>query len=366
MNKKCIKIIPKYKAMLLLPKVANPDSACYYLDQDFGYFIKLKDKVGREIEIKNLSGLFQKTFEEIREPFLKEIGRINKQENSIEWWGGQIASRNVATTPLLLNITYLFCIRRLLCEVKGDLILIMDSPALSNCIVGLSNGIDYNVLDYSGKFDRMFKNMKFFAIFFAKIFYLLWEIIKSHKAASGLPKLCPAKEACTKKRVVMRSWVTAGNFDSLKKFKERNFGPLLEWLAGKNYEVWILPMFFNTGMAVGKMYALLKKQKQLFLIPEHYLKFSDYLKAFCESWRMTKKRLKSVKIDGVDVTPIFNEAIKCSGLMYSSLKLNLCGPMLKGMKEVGCEIDSFCYPFENNAPEKQSSYIVVSTFRKKL
>jgi len=353
MNKKRLKIIPKYKAMSLLPKLAGSNSTCYYLDQDFEYFLKLKDKVSNEVDVKNLAGLFQKTFEYIRDPFLKEIGRINEQEDSIEWWGGQIASRNVVTTPLLLNTTYLFCSRTILNEAKGDLVLITDSPALSNCIASLSEGFGYEVSDYNGRLDKALKAIKFFAIFWAKVLYVSYEAIKIHKAASGLPKLNQKKGDSVKKRVVMRSWVTAGNFDSSSRFKDRNFGPLSEWLTDKGYEVWILPMFFNTGVPAGKIYSFLKNQKQPFLIPEHYLRFSDYLGAFGAAWRMTRKRLKDIKINNVDVTPIFNEALEYSGLMRSSLMLNLCGPMLKRMNEEGYEIDGFYYPFENNVPEKQ-------------
>ena len=71
-----------------------------------------KEKFEGKIEIRNLSGIFDEVFQEIKEPFLELITNINKKYHSFEWWGNDLASRSPGATPLLLNITYLFCVKK--------------------------------------------------------------------------------------------------------------------------------------------------------------------------------------------------------------------------------------------------------------
>ena len=74
---KQIILVPKRNAALLIPKI-NDSISYYYLNDDYAYFLKLKRTFGDEIEIRNLSGLFDKVFQEIKEPFLKLIAGLNK------------------------------------------------------------------------------------------------------------------------------------------------------------------------------------------------------------------------------------------------------------------------------------------------
>ena len=50
--------------------------------------------------------------------FHELIANLNKKHNSFEWWGGELASRNTATTPLLHNITYLFSVKKILASFR--------------------------------------------------------------------------------------------------------------------------------------------------------------------------------------------------------------------------------------------------------
>jgi hypothetical protein len=112
-------------------------------------------------------------------------------------------------------------------------------------------------------------------------------------------------------------------------------------------------MFFGLSMSITEVYYLMKKTGLPFLIPEHYLKFSDYFKTCYRGFKMFRQRVENVEIAKTDITLLFNEVIKECGFNYSLITLNLCYPMLKRMKDSGYEIDGFYYPFENNPPEKQ-------------
>jgi len=351
MPKYRISIVPRKKAVSIVPRIINKKA--YYLTDDYAHFIDLRDKFAGKIKINNLSGLFDEVFQEIKRPFLELISELNKKNDSVEWWGGQIASRNTASTPLLLNITYLFCAKKILSRSHEDIIFIVNSQALSTCISNIAVKAGYQVVHYRSTTDKYLGIIKRWVYSVVQVLYYFWIVFYSRLAASKLLKPLPAKKSEGKKRVVIRSWITKGTFNKFGKFEDRNFGPLPAWLISKNYEVWTLPMFFNLSTKLKDLYALIRDQEYSFLIPYHYLRFSDYLKIVYSSYRLVAKRIENVVIKNIDVSAIFNDVLKSHGFDPSLLLLNLCSPMLKRLKEKEFEIDGFYYPCESNPPEKK-------------
>ena len=68
----------------------------------------------------NLAGRFKREIERLREPYLDLFSKLGKENNSLEWWGSHIASRNSASTPLQLNITYLFCAKKIIDDFTNN------------------------------------------------------------------------------------------------------------------------------------------------------------------------------------------------------------------------------------------------------
>ncbi len=348
---KHIVIVPKNKAVSLIPKIISTDSLCYYLVDDYSYFTDLRDKLVDIIEIKNLSGLFDDVLQEIKPAAIDLLSKLNRRYDSFEWWGNHIASHSSSATPLLLNITYLFCAKKILSDSPKDVIFIIQSPALGDCILKAAAGCGYNAIDY-GKTNIRLEKLKRRLRYFAQAIYFFKVILQERAAAFKFFNVLPAKKPSTNKRVVVRSWITMGNFDKSGKFCDRNFGRLPDWLRSKDYEVWTLPMFFNISLTPKKLYALLRKQNQPFLFPGHYLKFSDYWEILRGAYRLFRLPIENAQITNIDVSPIFNEVL-LRGFYPHLLFLNLSSSMLRRLKEKGFEIDGFYYPFESNAPEKQ-------------
>lgn len=351
---KRITIIHKNNAASYLPKVISANSSCYYLSDDYWHFTVLKDSFKEQIEIKSLSGLFNETFQEIKGAVLDMIARVNKRNNALYWWGSQMASRNPASTPLIRNITYLFCVKRLLSDSHhGQFIFIVDNRVLSVCMRTFVEEIGYQVILYRRGMRKYVDTIKLLLFNCVRILYFIWQSFQSRSAALKLLAPMPASKMVKAKRIVIRSWITRDTFDKSGRFKDRNFGFLPEWLRSKGYDVWILPMFFNLSMSLKETYALMRKQEQCFLIPDHYLKIRDYLWVLYNGYRIVRTKIAKVVVEGMDVTPLFVDALKQEGFIPPLLTLNLCYPMLKRLREKGVEIDGFYYPFESNPPEKQ-------------
>ncbi len=349
---KTVTIIAKKNAISKIHRIVTPQSLCYYLTDDYAHFTDLRDKFRDKMEIKNLSGMFQETFQEIKEPFLEVISNLNKEYDSLEWWGGELATGNTASTPLLLNITYLFCIKKILLNSKHSLVFIVNSHALSESISTMSAKAGYKVVSYSFIVGKYLNKIKCRLYCIIQILYFFWQAFESRRAALKLLKPLAEKKVHAKKRVVIRTMITNGTFDKFGKFQDRNFGHLSQWLRSKNYEVWTLPLCFNLSMSMKELYTLMKNQEQPFLIPDYYLKFSDYLRALYLNYKMLRKKIKNIVIKGTNVTSLFNEILERQGFFPSLLRFNLCLPLLKRLKERGTEIDAFYYPFEGNVPEK--------------
>jgi len=350
---KSVKIINKKSAINLIHKLINNSPLCYYLTNDYVHFVELQEKLSDKIKVNNLSGLLQQAYQEIKDPFLELMSRLNKENDSPEWWGGQLASKNIESTPLFLNITYLFCAKKILADSKNkDILFIVNSRALSECISSAAEKAGYRVENHRNRINELVETIKHWAYIFAQLFFYFLQVIKSRRAAITLLKPLPAQKISVGKRIVLRSWVTKGNFNEAGKNKDRNFGNLPAWLRSKNYEVWHLPMFFDLPMSIKEVYAFMKDLDQPFLIPDHYVKFTDYVKVICNGFQMLRNRIQNADIRNTNVVPILNEALKKLGLNPTLLILNLCVPMLQRLKEKGFEIDGFYYSFEGNPPEK--------------
>lgn len=350
---KRLTIIPLNKAASLIPKIMNMNSLCYYIADDYAQLVDLQNKFKEFIKINTLSGIFHETFQEIKLPIIELTSTINRKYHSFEWWGSQVASRNSASTPLLLNITFLFSAKKIFVKAHENLIFILKSRALSDCISIEAIKNRYQVVSYWSIFNRYTKTLKLWFYYSAQIIYFLRQILQSRKTAFTLSQPLLQKKSWAIKRIIIRSWVTKSNFDKSGNFTDRNFGRLPSWLRSKNYEVWILPMFFNLSMKIKNVYELLKKQDTSYLIPDCFLKYSDYLTVLLNSYRVLRIKIENIEINKTNIAPIFNEVLRDCGFDPFLALLNLSSLLIKRLKEKNFEVDRFYYAFESNAPEKQ-------------
>ncbi len=346
-------LVPKKKAMSLIPQIDGV--IYYYLHDDYAYFLELKRKLGQNVEIRTLSGIFDNTFQEIKAPFLEIVAELNKNNNLLHWWGSELATSNTASVaPLLHNITYLFCAKKLLASISTEIGFITDNSALSESINIIAKDAGYHVYNYQNKGDRYKDKIKLWFHYMYRILRFLKEAFQRRKAAfKRLESLSPKKSSNLQKRIIIRSWFSEGNLNKQNRcYKDRNFGPLPEWLRSKGYEIWTCPMFFNLSSSIEDVYSFMNDQEHSFIIPEHYLKLSDYLVALYESYKIHNAKIGKVEIQGIDLTPLFYDLLNRQKFNTGLLILNLADPMLKRLQEKEFEIDGFYYAFENNAPEK--------------
>lgn len=345
-------LITKKDALPLLPGIITKNDLCYYLSDDYLYFLKLNKYLPNNCQILNLSGYFQEALRNLRQTFLNLFAELSKKYDSPEWWGTHLASRNSASIPLQLNITYLYCANKILDDSNNRVIFIGESHALLESISRIAREKGYHVIQPRRKIRKAAYSCKLVFLYGYRIVHFILQNLESKKAAFSTLKPLPKRRSDQKKRIVIRTWVTKDAFSKTGEFKDRNFGVLPKWLRSQGYEVWTLPMFFNLDRSLKDMYLLMKSHGEPYLIPDHHLKLTDYLETLYMGFKQLKIPLKDIFMDSMDVTRIFREIQMEQGFNTGMLTLNSYYPLLRRLKESGFEIDEFYYPFENNAPEK--------------
>ena len=227
---KHITIVPKRKAKRVLSKLMDKDILCYYLSDNYDEYVELQNYFEGKIQIKNLSGMFDETFQEIKEKLLQSLADLNKRYNSYAWWGGQVAAKSTLATSLQLNITYYMCAQKLLLKKSGNTVFIVESSALAKCLSGFSRKQGFRCRDYRNKLFEYWSGLKRCLYYIAQIGCFFLRTIKNYRVISKNLKLMMEKKTQSKKRVIIRSWVTNNIFDRSEKFRDRNFGYLPDWL----------------------------------------------------------------------------------------------------------------------------------------
>ncbi len=347
---KVIHIIPSHKLKSDLSKSAVNNTTTYYLSSNYSLYVELRQRYRNRI--RNLSDMFQKTFHENRKLFLETFSRINKTNDSFEWWGSSIASKSTTANPLIQNITYLLCLEKILSENPEEVAIILDSYALARSIEEIAVSKGYRVICHFNAAWKSAVALKNIVFDLARVLrFILTAVYERIISTRYLKAIGGSQKEDNKRVVVVRSWVTNGNFNNNGDFFDRNFGILPEWLRSKNYEVLQLPMFFNLTLKKTELFALLQKQDSFFLIPEKYLSLTDYIGLIVNALKMKLKVNRNITIRGIRIDRLLEEARKAERLPLATYDLHV--PMLKRLKRKGLDVDVFYYAFEGNAPEKQ-------------
>jgi hypothetical protein len=353
-------MIPKKKIILINNNKIDVSSdslkndyVYYYLSNDYLKYIELKNKYKKKIEINNLAGLFNETLLEIKDEYLKAIGKINNEFNSLGWWGTVIASKSSSVTPAFQNIIYLICAKKIINNLNNNIVFIIDNYAIAKALIRFGQESGLIIKNNTSRWNHIGKIARGKMRLIVHILRYIFSIYINRKYANKyLGHLKTVNNIKKRKRIVIRSWVTD---DSLMKYnnKDRNFGELPNILRDLDYDVWNMPIFYNLKTKTKIKYSLLFEMNIKILSPYHYLKPIDYFNVLLNSLLIMREKVDNVFINGIDVSSIINETIKRYSFSSETATWNLCYPMLNRLSKAGFEIDEFHYAFENLSAEKQ-------------
>ncbi|MBF0523107.1 MAG: hypothetical protein HQL24_08645 [Candidatus Omnitrophica bacterium] len=351
-----VSIVSKSTAEKFFQKKYSSGSKWFCLLDDYLWIAEMERKYKGFVTLGRVGEYFSKTMVEIKQDVLKGWADLNKTHDEFYWWGGQVASKSTTATPLMTNIVYLFCARKIAEETKGEIVFIVQSPALAEILSRILKKQDRQLTNYcqlSGfaRLQRFVVNNLRLA---AKIALFMIRCLKLIIAAQGVKKM-DLKQNLSEpnKSVLIRTWVTESNFDNEGRFSERIFGVLPERLKDKGCHVFVLPMFFNIQRPMYRIYRYLRNQEFFIIIPEHYLKIFDYFYVAWGAIKVSKTKISRFFINGIDVSSLVSEILEAQGFEMSLCSLNLSAYLLNRLKQKGLLFEKIIYPYEGNAPENQ-------------
>ena len=250
-------------------------------------------------------------------------------------------------------MVYCLCALEVSREKKNDsrLVFVYDSPWVGRTLhkqlpqLGISTCLRQSLVD------RLDVTLVFIRIAFRILRFLrteTWRWIQFN-VAGGCGFSAAQKNG---HRIVIRSWLTRDSFDDQGRYKDRNFGSLIGKLKLRDYDVWILPMYFNLGGSYRHLLSRMRRSNENFLLPEEFLTPLSLFGCLWRELKSLKLKILSGVLDGIDFSCLIRRIHLERSFAPDRMSYNRVSELLKSLSKKSYEVERFVYPFENNAVEK--------------
>ena len=299
--------------------------------------------------------LLDEIAEEIRPSYVNFISKLNfHYTEDIDWILSDLAARNTVVCSVFENLCKLELIKRLykdkkICALK------VDNPFFHNSIVKNFDS-DLIIINNSNFYYRFFqillKNFKNFIYLFYSYFnrFLISKFIRINSSLDY-----------QKSFIILENILYKNSFSD-EDFKDRHYPGLFDHITdSEKSSVIFLPYYYGVYNFY-KLFIKLKKSNSNFLIPENFLKISDYFYALFSFTRLFKniKNIKKIKFNENDVTDLVLDSYYENIISGGSSEGLLRNKLIKRLKYKNLKIKRFIQWFENQ-PINKGSIISLKT-----
>jgi len=240
---------------------------------------------------------------EIRHDFNRLVESVGlKHEDNIDWIVGSISSRNKYVSPLFLRCCYLGLIEKVIERDQNiTKILISDRPLIKvideYC---KENNKDISVICTEAISSRLKRAIKpIFSYVFACIVFSLRFFGRSRAYKKKISFSSPITLLDT---FVIESKIGGEGSIYRAEYRDRYYPGLLEHLnEEERKQVFYYPTLSGVKNLI-KVFRLIRNANTQFIIPDDFLKISDYLFIFLHPFRIRKIRIPNTSFSGFDVT----------------------------------------------------------------
>lgn len=289
--------------------------------------------------------LYNKIFTSSQNNYNSLLNKIaNKNHKNIDWWVSNIATRNTQDTILFKYFCNVELVKFLLkTDTEIDQI-IVDSKGLLNVLEQIK-GVERLKIEFrkTSLFSEIIKKIRLVFVF-SKIFLIkfsrLFIFVLFFKHKCSLPK----------SRVkLIDTYVLPGFYSN-----DRYYNGILKHLSKNEIsKIYFVPTISFTP--VFKFYAVFKElinSKRQFLFKEKFLKFSDIFHAAFYIFRIKSMKLKNIKQNKIDYSPLINECFQNFLGLSNSIEGLINYKFFKGLKKNNVKIDHVVDWWENQATDK--------------
>lgn len=284
---------------------------------------------------------------ELRHKYVDFISELNyKYKAEIDWTLTDLSSRNTAVCSIFENLCKLELIKRLHEQRKIKSIK-TDNYFLCKSISKNFND-KLNIINQSNAFLRFFKILTYNLKKFIVLFY-------SYLSRFLISKIVGVNSPLDNKKsiIILESIIYKNSLEN-EEFKDRHYPGLFNNITEfEKSSIFILPYYYGIYNFY-KLFRKLKKNKTYFLIPENFLKFSDYYYSILSFSRLLKniKNIKNIKFNGYDVTDLVLESYLENIVSIGSSEGLIRNKLINRLKVSHVKIKRFIQWYENQPINK--------------
>lgn len=361
----CVEEVPISDLIIKMKKCKIEQWVC--LCEDSTWLINMEHNLPSQVKRVQIVDELDNIAKSIRNDYIDWIGELSQINDSMEWWGSEISSKN----PF-----YLLFIRICLLSLGFQFIQNgFDKPTL---IVTSSQGMLGELLSLAkkkGVVTHIFKNSLIYTIqygfkgikerdlskvkvlcpefIYKRVFHYLGInqidlILKKHQSKLSLLKLLENQGFYGHQTIAFLTWVDNRSFRTDGSFSDPYFGPLPEILKKKGYQVAYIARILHTILYKDAIQKLNLSGEHFFL-PENFVKELDLSACYYAALNFSPKIPTDKIIGNVPVHRLAQEHIESTRCcLFESL---LYGPMIRELAKSGIKPEIIIYPAEGHSCE---------------
>ena len=276
-----------------------------YLAADQARMEAWEAALGTDLRRVPLQPLLDDTAEALRDPYLAWLDELTRRHHSTPaWWFTLISERNTITDPFFTHVAYVAAARKVIEEGGPPALIVADSWGVISAVTALlsSRGLQA-ILPAAGV--RVATRLRSFAGAAAHLGFFVghWWALRKTVALLSRRRSHSRPLTVAPSALVMNFLLDGDAAGS--EYRERFFPGLAEWFEAAGITVRWLPLMPGRRRTSAK-YRLMRAEPR-FLVPEDWLRASDYIGALATSLRVRRLPAAAPDLGGLPMTGLLAE-----------------------------------------------------------
>ena len=323
-----------------------------YFGKNYLSKIKLQNKLNDNFSELDISRLLEEVANEIRSEHVKWIDEINQKYGSeLEWWFGNVSSRNIYSSDLFQYCCYLVLLERLWeSQTKKPSLIVVESPGLALAIHNWAQKKKIRI-SVAGRYKIFTKKIIKYGKFGMRWLDFIFTTVMRKTASVVLEKNDIIRKSHNCEMVMISTFVHDSSISNAGTFNDRYLPHLHEYLEKNNKLVLIHPVFHGFRYNFFSIFQKISRSTTDFIIQEKYLTMQDYIRAWLYPIQLLKQKIVVSDFHEFDLTEIICEDQRGVDVQ-NVLQAILTFRFMQRLKMNDLKLHSFIDWYENQALDR--------------
>jgi len=356
-------IMGNHKLLLTFPltnidkikrKFSPTDSISFlYLGNDFLVKGDLDKKLGEQFTCIEIGKLLNEVANDIRNEHIEWIDQLNKLHgDNLFWWFGSISGKNIYNSNLFLFSCYLEVLEKLwrIERLRPQLVFV-ESIGLLKAISqwAAEQEIDVEVIySPSEKYNYVIN----LVTSFLKLGYFYVSLVNRFISAYISKIKYGRKHVEAKKVAIVDTYVLDSSLGNGGYFQDIYLPFLHEYLADSGYQVLIHSVLYGFHLNYRSIYRRMCQSKAHFIIPDDFLKVSDYLSTLSYFLYAFSLKIQAPKFRAFDLAALLKEEQQKNLAEITSLLAVLIHRLFLRLGQTNLKVELIISWYENQVTDK--------------